>query len=158
MDGAVEIVEEIAPALEDGAFGVIVRKLVVDVLKLKRLCVPATRQTDAVRPDAVIRDGLLRAARLPAVGAVFPDDGFDLFLFLVGELAGAGLSHLLVDGFLPHQRAVDVIGPVRPGFRAANERVRHVAQHLFQRPAVVFVQAQQEKREHCEHHADGRGA
>ena len=100
----------------------------------------------------------MRAARLPAVGAVFPDDGFDLFLFLVGELAGAGLSHLLVDGFLPHQRAVDVIGPVRPGFRAANERVRHVAQDLFQRPAVVFVQAQQEKREHREHHADGRGA
>ena len=158
MDGAVEIVEEIAPALEDGAFGVIVRKLVVDVLKLKRLCVPATRQTDAVRPDAVIRDSLLRAARLPAVGAVFPDDGFDMLLFLAGELAGAELLHLLVDNFLAHQRTVDVIGPVRPGFRAANERVRHVAQHLFQRPAVVFVQAQQEKREHCEHHADGRGA
>ena len=41
---------------------------------------------------------------------------------------------------------------------AAVQGIRHVAQHLFQRLAVLFVQPEQEEGEHGNHHDDGGGA
>ena len=39
LNRAVEVVEEIAPALEDRGFILVLRKLIVDVLKLNGFCV-----------------------------------------------------------------------------------------------------------------------
>ena len=92
-DGAVKVVEEIAPALEDGGFIFVLRKLVVDVLELDGFCVAAIRHlADAVRPHPLIRDvvlgGLLFFAR--AVGA--GNRCLDLSAFGAGQLTpGSGL-------------------------------------------------------------------
>ena len=92
-DGAVKVVEEIAPALEDGGFIFILAELVVDVLKLDGLGVAAIRHlADAVRPHPLIGDavlgGLLLFAR--AVGA--GNRCLDLFSFGAGQLTpGFGL-------------------------------------------------------------------
>ena len=93
-DGAVKVVEEVAPALEDGGFVLVLAELVVDVLELDGLGVAAIRHlADAVRPhpligDAVLGGGLLLFAR--AVGA--GNRCLDLFAFGAGQLTpGSGL-------------------------------------------------------------------
>ena len=53
-DGAVKVVEEIAPALEDGGLILVLGQLVIDVLKLNGLgiiaAIAAGHAADAVRP------------------------------------------------------------------------------------------------------------
>ena len=86
-DGAVKVVEEIAPALEDGRFVLVLAELVVDVLELDGFRVAAIRHfTDTVRPHPFIWDavlgGLLFFVR--AVGA--GNRCLDLFAFGAGQL------------------------------------------------------------------------
>ena len=60
VDGAVKIVEEITPALEDRGFILILAELVVDVLELNGFGITAIRHlADAVRPHPLIRDAVL---------------------------------------------------------------------------------------------------
>ena len=85
-DGAVEVVEEVAPALKDGGFIFILRKLVVNVLVLDRLGVKSIGDTaDAVREYPLIRDAVLRR-KLLFIGLVRPGDGgLDLLSLGAGQ-------------------------------------------------------------------------
>ena len=86
-DGAVKVVEEIAPALEDGRFVLVLAELIVDVLELDGFCVAAIRHfTDTVRPHPFIGDavlgGLLFFVRAVGTG----NRCLDLFAFGAGQL------------------------------------------------------------------------
>ena len=88
FDGAVEVVEEVAPALKDGRFIFILRKLVVNILILDRLGVKGIGDTaDAVREDPLIRDAVLRR-KLLFIGLVRPGDGgLDLLSLGAGQFS-----------------------------------------------------------------------
>src|SRR5699024_3115692 len=92
-DGAVKVIEEIAPALEDGRFVLVLAELVVDVLELDGFRIAAIRHpADAVRPHPLIRDAVLGGPFLfvRAVGA--GNRCLDLFVFGAGQLTpGSGL-------------------------------------------------------------------
>ena len=86
-DGAVKVVEEIAPALEDGSFVLVLAELVVDVLELDGFRIAAIRHfTDTVRPHPFIGDavlgGLLFFVRAVGTG----NRCLDLFAFGAGQL------------------------------------------------------------------------
>ena len=87
-DGAVEVVEEVAPALKDGRFILVLRKLVVNVLVLDRLGVKSIGDTaDAVREHPLIRDAVLRR-KLLFIGLVRPGDGgLDLLSLGAGQFS-----------------------------------------------------------------------
>ena len=87
-DGAVEVVEEVAPAFKDGCFILVLRKLVVNVLVLDRLGVKGIGDTaDAVREDPLIRDAVLRR-KLLFIGLVRPGDGgLDLLSLGAGQFS-----------------------------------------------------------------------
>ena len=64
VNGCVKVVQEIAPALKDRGFIIILRQLVVDILKLNGFGVVVVGDTaDAVRPHPLIRDRVLRCMR-----------------------------------------------------------------------------------------------
>ena len=88
FDGAVEVVEEVAPALKDGGFILVLRKLVVNVLVLDRLGVKGIGDTaDAVREHPLIRDAVLRR-KLLFIGLVRPGDGgLDLLSLGAGQFS-----------------------------------------------------------------------
>ena len=91
VDGRIEIIEEVAPALENGGLVLVLRQLVVDVLKLQGFGVAIICQTDSVRPDTVIRNGLLSSRRvffLLGTGKNF----FEPRPFLTGEFSFDGQS------------------------------------------------------------------
>ena len=87
-DGAVEVVKEVAPALKDGRFILVLRKLVVNVLVLDRLGVKSIGDTaDAVREHPLIRDAVLRR-KLLFIGLVRPGDGgLDLLSLGAGQFS-----------------------------------------------------------------------
>ena len=98
LNGTVEVVEEIAPALEDRCLVLILRELIVDVLELDGLGVMAVcHPADTVRPHPFIGDAVLSRLffSVRAVGA--GDGGLDLlsvgtgqlfYLFLINRLRG----------------------------------------------------------------------
>ena len=60
-NGAVEIIEEIAPAVKDGLLVLVVRELVVDVPELDGFCVVIPcHLTNAILPHEQIRNAVLR--------------------------------------------------------------------------------------------------
>ena len=87
-DGAVEVVEEVAPAFKDGCFILVLRKLVVNILILDRLGVKGIRDTaNAVREHPLIRDAVLRR-KLLFIGLVRPGDGgLDQFSLGAGQFS-----------------------------------------------------------------------
>ena len=86
-DGAVKVVEEIAPALEDGGLILVLGQLVIDVLKLNGLgIVAAGHAADAVRPHPFIGDAVLRGNPLLVSAAGAGNGGFDLLPIRAGEL------------------------------------------------------------------------
>ena len=92
MNRAVEIIEEITPALKDRGLIFILGELIVDVLKLNSLCVVAVRYTaDPVRPHPFIGDTVLCRFSffVRAVGA--GNGRFDLLLIGAGQLFPAAL-------------------------------------------------------------------
>ena len=63
MNGAVEVVQKVAPVVKDGSFVLVLRQLVVDVEEADGLGVVAVLgQTDSAAEHLLIRDGLLGAA------------------------------------------------------------------------------------------------
>ena len=87
-DGAVEVVEEVAPAFKDGGFILVLRKLVVNILVLDRLGVKGIGDTaDTVREYPLIRDAVLRR-KLLFIGLVRPGDGgLDQFSLGAGQFS-----------------------------------------------------------------------
>lgn len=91
LNGAVKVVQKITPALKDGRFILILRKLVVDVLVFDGLGIERVRDAaDTVRPHAFIGDtGLGRL--LFFISPVRPcDGGLDLFSLGAGQFASWG--------------------------------------------------------------------
>ena len=88
FDGAVEVVEEVAPAFKDGGFILVLRKLVVNILILDRLGVKGISDTaNAVREHPLIRDAVLRR-KLLFIGLVRPGDGgLDQFSLGAGQFS-----------------------------------------------------------------------
>ena len=87
-DGRVEVVEEIAPAVEDRHLVLVLVELIVDVLKLHRFRVAVVRHAaDAVREHPLKRDAVLGRLLL-FIRALCPCDGrVDLFSFRSCELS-----------------------------------------------------------------------
>ena len=73
FDGAVEVVEEVAPALKDGGFILILRKLVVNVLVLDRLGVKGMEDAPATRKAIILEVGAL-FWKCPAMKKSFGED------------------------------------------------------------------------------------
>lgn len=92
-DGAVKVVEEIAPPLKDCRLVLVLRKLVVDVLELDGFRVAAIRHlADAIRPHPLKRDAVLGGLFLFARAVGAGDRCLDLFAFGAGQLTpGSGL-------------------------------------------------------------------
>lgn len=65
--------------------------------------------------------------------------------------------HLLVELTLPHEHGVIIVGLVGSLLRPEKKHPGDIADDLFQRQAVFFIDGRQEKRQHDEHHANGRG-
>ena len=90
LNGAVKVVEEIAPALEDRRLVLVLRELVVDVLKLDGLGIMAVcHPADAVRPHPLIRDAVLGRLFFPIRAVGTGDGGLNLLS------VGTGQSFLL---------------------------------------------------------------
>ena len=90
LNGAVKVVEEIAPALEDRRLVLVLRELIVDVLKLDGLGVMAVcHPADAVRPHPLIGDAVLGRLLFPVCAVGTGDGGLDL------PSVGTGQSFLL---------------------------------------------------------------
>ena len=68
------------------------------------------------------------------------------------------MVHLLIQGLLPFQAGIEIVGLVRALFGPQEAHLQNMPQHLFQRLAVLFVHGHKERREHHEDHADRRGA
>ena len=92
-DGAVKIVEEIAPAFKDGGLVLVLAELVVDVLELDGFRVAAIRHlADAVRPHPFIGNAVLGGLFLFARAVGAGNRCLDLFAFGAGQLTpGSGL-------------------------------------------------------------------
>ena len=61
LDGAVEIIEEVAPAVEDGLLVLVVRELVVDIPELDGFRIMGGRDlTDTVYSDLQVGNAVLR--------------------------------------------------------------------------------------------------
>ena len=103
-DGAVKVVEKIAPAFKDSGLILVLGELIVDVLKLDGLgLMGICDSADAVRPHPLIGDAVLGGLLLP-VRPVRPGNRrFDLFAVAPGQL------------FLPH-RLGNVLIPAAPAF------------------------------------------
>ena len=111
LDGAVKVVEKIAPALKDCRLVLVLRELIVDVLELDGLGVMAVcHPADAVRPHPLIGDAVLSRFFFPvrAVGA--GDGGLDLLFIGTGQLFHLFLINRLRGLFVFSEQ------PVQPAF------------------------------------------
>ena len=89
-DGAVEVVEEIGPALEDGGLVLVLAELVVDVLELHRLGVESIGDAaNAVRVHPLIGDAVLGGQLLFVVSFCPGDSGLNVPPVLVGQVPTA---------------------------------------------------------------------
>ena len=87
MDGTVKIVEKIAPSLKDRGLILVLRKLVVDVLKLHRLGVVVVFDAaDSVRVHPFKRDAVLRGHFFWIVPLCPDDCRLDPFFIFAGKL------------------------------------------------------------------------
>lgn len=59
---------------------------------------------------------------------------------------------------LPRQGGIIIIGLIGPLLRPEEQHPDDIADDLFQRQAVFFVDGHQKERQHDEDHTDGRGA
>ena len=85
----VEEVKECTPLLEDFRLILLQCKLVIDVLKLNRLCVIVTPDpADAVLEHPVKRNGLLCRSRDSIITARLLYDASYFFLFRSGQVSG----------------------------------------------------------------------
>ena len=66
--------------------------------------------------------------------------------------------YLLVKIFLPLQRRIEIIRPVRSLFWAQEADLHDVADDLFKGLSVLLIHGQQKKGQHEQDHADGRRA
>ena len=88
LDGAVKVVEEVAPAVKDGGFILVLVELIVDVLKLNGFGIGIVRHAaDAVREHPLKRDAVLRRFVLFILLLGSCDCRFDLLLFGAGEFS-----------------------------------------------------------------------
>lgn len=87
-NGAVKVIEEVAPRIENGAFVLILGELIVDVLELDGLGIKAVRHAaHAVRPHPFIGNGIL-GRLLVFIRPLCPfDGGGDLFALGAGQLS-----------------------------------------------------------------------
>ena len=66
--------------------------------------------------------------------------------------------YLLVKLILPCEAVIEIIGHIRPLFRAQEQDISHVLCHLFKRLIVALKHCQQEERQHHEYHDECRCA
>ena len=86
MNGAVKEVQEPAPFIENGRLILLLRKLIIDVLKLDRLgVVVIAGAADAVLEHPLERDRLLRRARNAVIFLCVRDDPLYLLSLLFAE-------------------------------------------------------------------------
>ena len=111
LNGAVEVVEEIAPALEDRCLVLVLRELIVDVLELDGLCVAAACHTaDAVRPHPFIGDTVLSRFFLFVCAIGTGNGSLDLLSVGAGQLFHLFLINRLRGLFVFSEQ------PVQPAF------------------------------------------
>ena len=85
-DGGIEIIQEVTPAVKDGTFVFILRKLVVDVLELNGSAViMGFDPAGAVRKHPLKRNAFLRGHVLSVTALCPGDGGLHLLLLLSGE-------------------------------------------------------------------------
>ena len=83
MDGAVKIIEEVAPRIEDRGLVLVLVELIIDVLKLHRFAVIVIRYpADPVREHPLKGNGILR--RLMPFVCVFRSGNGSFNLLSVG--------------------------------------------------------------------------
>lgn len=91
MNGAVEVIEEVAPAAENGRFILVLVQLVVDILKLNRFGIIVIRYpADAVREHPLKRNGILCGFVSFVLSSSIFDRSFNLLSFRSCELVCLG--------------------------------------------------------------------
>ena len=58
---------------------------------------------------------------------------------------------------LPFEQQIEIVCPVGAYFGAENRYLQNMPEDFFERLAVPFIQPQQEKGQHDEHHTKGSG-
>ena len=87
-DRAVEIVQEITPAVKDGGFILVLIELVVDIRILQGFgVVTVIYPADAVRPHSLIRNAVLRGFLLAVCPPCLDDGGLNRLLFCAGQFS-----------------------------------------------------------------------
>ena len=66
--------------------------------------------------------------------------------------------NLLVKLILPCKAVIEIVGHIRPLFRAQEQDIYHVPRRHFKRLTVALKHRQQEERQHHEYHDEGCGA
>ena len=95
LDGAVEIIEEVAPAVEDGLLVLVVRELVVDVPELDSFGEMGGRDlTDPVYTNLQVGNTVLCGQFLLICPICSCDCGLYLFLLSAGQLSLGGQSDI----------------------------------------------------------------
>ena len=111
LNGTVEVVEEIAPALKDRRLVLVLRELIVDVLELDGLCVVAACHTaDTIRPHPFIGDAVLSRFFLFVCAIGTGNGSLDLLSVGAGQLFHFFLINRLRGLFVFSEQ------PVQPAF------------------------------------------
>ena len=86
LDGRIKVVQEIAPAVKDRGFVLVLIELIVDVLKLNCFCVVIRADAaDAVGEHPFKGDAVLRGLSALVLPLCFGDSRFNLFSVATGE-------------------------------------------------------------------------
>ena len=111
LNGAVEVVEEVTPTLEDCCLVLVLRKLIVDVLELDGLCVVAVfHAADTIRPHPFIGDAVLSRFFLFVCAIGTGNGSLDLLSVGTGQLFHLFLINRLRGLFVFSEQ------PVQPAF------------------------------------------